>query len=195
MRTDETDPCGHLLFSISLLGQDAYDTVLLGGKIIDGTGNSLVLRRPCAIRGNRIVKITPAGLLNQAHAREKIDVRGMVIAPGFVDIQGGLGGRSISKITQGVTTEITGEGWTAAPANDLTRAGSESTGRRAGENKFDGPHGFDALLKATEAKGSAVNFGSFVGATTVRQYVKGMAPGKATLRLRSRPCRSLWRLP
>jgi N-acyl-D-amino-acid deacylase len=168
-----------LLFSLAAISQEAYDTVLLGGKIIDGTGNSWFYG-DLAIRGNRIAKITPAGLLNQAPAREKIDARGMVVAPGFVDIQGGLGGRSISKITQGVTTEITGEGWTLAPANDLTRAGSESIGRRGNETKYDGPHGFDALLKANEMKGSAVNFGSFVGATTVRQYVKGKAPGKAT---------------
>ncbi len=168
------------LTSCLVLAQDAYDTVLLGGKIIDGTGNSWFYG-DLAIRGNRIVKVTPAGLLNNAAAKEKIDVRGMVVSPGFVDIQGGFGGRAISKITQGVTTEITGEGWTAAPANDVTRAGSESTGRNRGsEPKFDGPHGFDAYLKATEAKGTAVNIGSFVGATTVRQYVKGMAPGKAT---------------
>jgi dihydroorotase/N-acyl-D-amino-acid deacylase len=169
-----------LLFSLPALAQDPYDVVLLGGKIVDGTGNSWFYG-DLAIRGNRIARITPAGLLDNALAKERIHVSGLVVAPGFVDIQGGLGGRSVSKITQGVTTEITGEGWTAAPANDLTRAGIESTGRRAaGDDKFNGPHGFDALLKATEAKGSAVNFGSFVGATTVRQYVKGMAPGKAT---------------
>jgi dihydroorotase/N-acyl-D-amino-acid deacylase len=168
-----------LLFAFAANAQEIYDVVLLGGKIVDGTGNSWFYG-DLAIRGNRIARIAPAGLLNQAAAKEKIDARGMVVSPGFVDIQGGLGGRAISKITQGVTTEITGEGWTLAPSNDLTRAGSDSTGRSATANKFDGPHGFDALLKATEAKGSAVNFGSFVGATTVRQYVKGMAPGKAT---------------
>jgi N-acyl-D-amino-acid deacylase len=168
-----------LFFCCASFGQETYDVLLLGGKIVDGTGNSWFYG-DLAIQGNRIARITPAGLLDQASARERIDCKGLVVSPGFVDIQGGLGGRSISKITQGVTTEITGEGWTMAPANDLTRAGIESTGRRGTEAKYDGPHGFDALLKATEAKGSAVNFGSFVGATTVRQYVKGMAPGKAT---------------
>jgi N-acyl-D-amino-acid deacylase len=168
-----------LLFSLTAAGQETYDTVILGGKIIDGTGNSWFYG-DLAMKDKRIAKITPAGLLTNAQASEKIDAHGMVVSPGFVDIQGGLGGRSISKITQGVTTEITGEGWTQAPANDLTRAGTASTGRNANETKFDGPHGFDLLLKATEAKGSAVNFGSFVGATTVRQYVKAMAPGKAT---------------
>jgi dihydroorotase/N-acyl-D-amino-acid deacylase len=168
-----------LLLTFASLAQENYDVVLLGGKIVDGTGNSWFYG-DLAIRGNRIAKITPAGLLNNAVARERIDVHGLVLAPGFVDIQGGLGGPSVSKITQGVTTEITGEGWTAAPANDLTRAGVAATGRNSAAPKFDGPHGFDAYLKTAEAKGSAVNFGSFVGATTVRQYVKGMAPGKAT---------------
>jgi N-acyl-D-amino-acid deacylase len=168
------------LFSCcSVFGQEAYDTVLLGGKIVDGTGNSWFYG-DLAMRGNRIVKITPAGMLDNVPAKDKIDAKGMVVSPGFVDIQGGLGGRSISKITQGVTTEITGEGWTMAPSNDLTRAGSESNGRRNTDRNFDGPHGFDAYLKAAEAKGSAVNLGSFVGATTVRQFVKGMAPGQAT---------------
>ena len=101
-------------------------------------------------------------------------------APGFVDIQGSLGGAAISKITQGVTTEIAGEGWTEAPSNDLTRAGLASTGRHETEQTFDGPHGFDEMLQAAEKRGSALNFGSYVGATTIRQYVKGMAAGKAT---------------
>jgi len=168
-----------LLFAFAASAQDAYDVILSGGKIIDGTGNAWFLG-DLAIAGNRVAKITGAGLLDGAKAKERIDARGLVVAPGFVDIQGALGGPSISKITQGVTTEIAGEGWTPAPSNDLTRAGTVSTGRRAAEENFDGPHGFDQMLQAAEKRGSAVNFGSYVGATTVRQYVKGMAAGKAT---------------
>ena len=159
--------------------QDTYDVILSGGKIVDGTGNQWFYG-DLAIRGNRIVRITGAGLLDGAGARERIDARGLVVAPGFVDIQGSMGGPAISKITQGVTMEIAGEGWTAAPSNDLTRAGVVNTGRREPEKNFDGPHGFDEMLQAAEKRGSAVNFGSYVGATTVRQYVKGMAAGKAT---------------
>lgn len=168
-----------LLLATASFAQD-YDVILSGGKIVDGTGNSWFYG-DLAITGNRIAKITGAGLLEGAQAKQRIDARGLVIAPGFVDIQGSLGGPSVSKITQGVTTEIAGEGWTAAPSNDLTRAGIADTGRRGAEQTFDGPHGFDAMLRAAEKRGSAVNFGSYVGATTVRQYVKGMAAGKATL--------------
>lgn len=168
-----------LLLASAACAQETYDVILSGGKIVDGTGNAWFLG-DIAITGNRIAKITGAGLLDGAQAKERIDVHGLVVAPGFVDIQGGLGGPAISKITQGVTTEIAGEGWTAAPSNDLTRAGTVSTGRRGADQTFDGPHGFDEMLQAAEKRGSALNFGSYVGATTVRQYVKGMAAGKST---------------
>ncbi len=168
-----------LIFASVSYCQQPYDIILSGGKIVDGTGNQWFYG-DLAITGDRIAKITGAGLLEGATAKERIDVHGLVVAPGFVDIQGGLGGPSISKITQGATTEIAGEGWTEAPANDLTRAGLASTGRRAVNKRFDGPHGFDEMLKAAQQRGSAINFGSYVGATTVREYVKGMAAGKAT---------------
>jgi dihydroorotase/N-acyl-D-amino-acid deacylase len=173
---------GLVLLGFLVNAQETYDVILTGGKIIDGTGNSWFYG-DIAVQGNRIAKVAAPGVLDGAIAKERLDVRGMVIAPGFVDIQGGFGGRSVSKITQGVTTEISGEGWTPAPANDLTRAADVSLGLRNPGNPitdFDGRHGFDAVLKAIEARGSAVNFGSFVGATTVREYVKGLEPGKAT---------------
>ena len=73
-------------------------------------------------------------------------------------------GRLVGKITQGVTTEILGEGESDAPSS-----------------RFDGPHGFDDWLKAMKRHGGSVNFGSFLGSQTVRAYVKGMKPGPATV--------------
>jgi dihydroorotase/N-acyl-D-amino-acid deacylase len=69
----------------------------------------------------------------------------------------------ISKITQGVTTEILGEGSTNAPSKE-----------------FNGPRGFNAWLEAMQQHGTTPNVGSFLGATTVRMYVKGMAEGPAS---------------
>src|SRR5277367_3111449 len=90
----------------------SYDVILAGGKIVDGTGNPWFYG-DVALRGNRIVRVTAAGQLANAGAKERIDCKDLVIAPGLIDIQGGAGGRSVSKITQGVTTEISGEGSTA----------------------------------------------------------------------------------
>ena len=105
-----------------------YDAVIAGGRVVDGTGNAW-FEGDVGIRGDRIVRVAPAGALARATAATRIDARGLVVAPGFIDIQGQsyqnllLGdGRSLSKVTQGVTTEILGEGWTPAPLNDKTQS-------------------------------------------------------------------------
>ena len=175
-----------ILLALSIAqAQSQYDLILTGGRIIDGTGNSWFYG-DLAIRGDRIAKITPAGVLRNAPARERVDVTGLVVAPGFIDIQSHSrgaflsgDGRVIGKVTQGVTTEIMGEGWTNAPSNEKTASAERDTGRAAG-SAFTGPHGFDAWLKAMQDHGTSANFGSFVGAATIRQYVKGMAQGTPT---------------
>jgi dihydroorotase/N-acyl-D-amino-acid deacylase len=160
-----------LLVCCGAFAQTPYDVVLRGGRVVDGTGNSWFYG-DVAIRGDRIAKIAPAGVLSVAPARERIDVKGLVVAPGFIDIQSQSGdafltgdGRVIGKVTQGVTTEILGEGETEAPAKS---------------GRFAGPHGFAAWLNAMHEHGTSVNFGSFVGAGTIRAYVKGMAQGEPT---------------
>lgn len=161
----------------------SYDLILEGGKVVDGTGAAWFWG-DVAIRGGRIALVTPRGGLRDAAAAERLDVGGMVVAPGFIDIQSHsrenflrADGRVISKITQGITTEIMGEGSTNAPANEKT--GRDPDDAPAG-NDFRGPRGFDKWLKAMEAHGAAPNFGSFVGASTIRMYGKGMAPGPAS---------------
>jgi dihydroorotase/N-acyl-D-amino-acid deacylase len=163
------------LIAVAAFAQQPYDVVLLGGRVVDGTGNAWFYG-DVAIRGDRIAKITPAGVLRYAPSRDRIDAKGLVVAPGFIDIQSQSreaflsgDGRVIGKVTQGVTTEIMGEGDTDAPANNKTA-----------NDRFSGPHGFDAWLRAMQEHGTSANFGSFVGAATIRQYVKGMAQGEAT---------------
>ena len=166
--------------------EEAYDVVITGGKVVDGTGNAWFYG-DVGIRGDRIARIAPAGLLANAPAKERISARGLVVAPGFIDIQSHSrdafldgDGRVISKITQGITTEIMGEGWTNAPANERTIAMSRllddpAAIKRAQE--FTGPRGFDTWLRAMGSRGVSPNIGSFVGSATIRAYVKGLEQG------------------
>jgi N-acyl-D-amino-acid deacylase len=164
----------------------SYDVVIHGGRIVDGTGNAWYMG-DVAIRGDRIVRIAPSGTLAEAPAARRVDATGRVVAPGFIDIQSHSresflrgDGRIVSKVTQGITTEIMGEGWTNAPANELTLAGSgditdPETQRLA--RAFIGPRGFDAWLRAMADRGASANIGSFVGGATIRSYARGQAAG------------------
>ena len=175
-----------LLACASVGGAQEFDLVISGGRVVDGSGNPWFLG-DVGVRGDRIARITPAGMLREAAAKQRIDARGLVVAPGFIDIQGASqgpllagDGRVISHVAQGITTEIMGEGWTAAPSNEKTLESMQSLGRTGAVPRFDGTHGFDTWLHAMEEHGASLNFGSFVGAATVRQYVKGMQEGAAT---------------
>lgn len=156
----------------------AYDLLYRNAKIIDGTGAGWYMG-DLAVKDGKIAAISPAGLMKAATAKQSLDLNGLALTPGFIDIQSHSrdaltngDGRLISKITQGITTEIMGEGWSNAPAN-------EKTGDQADKN-FTGPHSFDRWLKAMQARGSSSNFGSFVGAGTIRAFGKGFAMGDPT---------------
>jgi dihydroorotase/N-acyl-D-amino-acid deacylase len=162
-----------------------YDLIISGGHVVDGTGNPW-FAGDVAIQGDRIVRVAPSGALANASAKRRIDATGLVVAPGFIDIQGQsdsaflLGdGRNVSKVTQGITTEILGEGSTPAPANARTLAldsTSDSVSARV-DTTWRGEHGFGKWLTAMGQHGISENVGSFVGAATIRMYGKGADTG------------------
>jgi N-acyl-D-amino-acid deacylase len=164
-----------------------YDLIIENGRVVDGTGSAWFYG-DVAIRGDRIARIAPRGLLRGENARSRIDASGLVVAPGFWDIQShsrgaflGRGdGRVVSKVTMGVTTEIMGEGSTNAIINARTEG---LTGPRAdsiANHPFAGERGFDNWLRAMEEHGASVNFGSFLGGDNVRTYAKGASQGAPT---------------
>ncbi len=165
---------------VGLLGGQGpvYDLIITNARVVDGTGAPWYFG-DLAVSDGRIVRVTPRGMLAQAAARSKVNGGGkLVLAPGFIDIQSHSrfallqgDGRVVSKISQGITTEIMGEGSSNAPANAKTVT--------EGETQFDGPHGFDHWLQAMKAHGASVNFGSYVGQSTLRSYAMGMAAGRA----------------
>jgi N-acyl-D-amino-acid deacylase len=165
----------------------SYDVVIANGKIVDGSGNPFVYG-DVGIRADRIVAVAPAGALARASARQRVDATGLVVAPGFIDIQSHSwdpllvgDGRVLSKVTQGVTSEILGEATTPAPSNErvegLMGNFGGSMARVALQQTFRGARGFDVWLSAMGAHGNSVNAGSYLGATTVRAYVMGQATG------------------
>jgi N-acyl-D-amino-acid deacylase len=173
------------LSEVAKTSDTRYDVLILNGRIVDGTGNPWFYG-DIAIRGDRIMRITPRGQLKNAQAKERIDASGLVVSPGFIDIQSHSrgaflsgDGRVISKVTQGITTEVLGEGWTNAPANELTLSieGDPSPRIKKIIKEFGGPRGFNNWLEAMKEHGTSPNFGSFLGAATVRTYAKGMSVG------------------
>ncbi len=163
-----------LLFATAAHAQQAeYDFIISGARIVDGTGAVWFLG-DIATKGDRIAAL---GDLHTASAKQRIDASGLVVAPGFIDVQGQsefnilVDGRAASKITQGVTTEITGEGTSIAPAND--RILEEF---RANAEKFHVDldwHSLDDYFRHFERARPAINLGTFVGAGGIRDYVIG----------------------
>lgn len=164
------------------------DVVIRGARIIDGMGTPWRYG-DLALVGDRIVARTPPGMIPVDAVREVIDATGLIACPEFIDIQSHsivplmLDGRCLSKVTQGVTTEIMGEAWTPAPFGGLLTApfANNLSGERLAEweERARGWNRFRDWLEALVAHGVSPNVGSFLGGGTLRQYAKGMALGPA----------------
>lgn len=163
----------------ALTSTEPLDLLLVGGRLVDGTGNPWRLA-DVGLRGDRVVQLVPGGTADPTRARKVVDISGLVVAPGFIDLNGQSDeaylrdGSALSKIFQGVTTEIMGESNTPAPVNRRVREvvdrGDTTALRRAREWTR-----FGAWLEEMEAGGVALNVGSFLGGTTVRRYALGMS--------------------
>ena len=150
-----------------------FDVLIKGGMVYDGTGRA-PRRVDVAIKGDRIVTI---GNLRRARARNVVDARGLAVAPGFINMLSWstesliVDGRSQGEIRQGVTTQIMGEGWSMGPLNERLK---KQVVAEQGDIRFDIEWTTLAeYLKYLERRGVSQNVASFVGATTVRQYVLG----------------------
>ena len=152
-----------------------YDLLLKNGWIVDGSGNPRY-RGDVAVRGDRIAGV---GFLGGAQARETLDVAGLVVAPGFIDMMGQseinalIDNRVFSKITQGITTEVTGEGGSVAPLTDQL-VGDDSDAMKKWHYREDW-RDLDGYFAQLAKQGAAVNIATFVGATQVRLAVVGKA--------------------
>ncbi len=150
-----------------------YDVIIRNGKIIDGSGNPWY-SGDIAIQGERIAAI---GRLQNAQAKRVIDAVGLVVAPGFIDMLGQsetallVDNRAISKLSQGITTEITGEGGSVAPQNAFTLVALQP---------WIGPYHLKVdwtdlagYFRRLESQGTPLNLGTYVGAAQVRQAILG----------------------
>src|SRR5450755_1598665 len=162
-----------LLSSLALAQTPAFDLIIIHGHIIDGTGSPWY-SGDVGIRDGRIAAI---GNLTAAPRKRTIDAAGKVVAPGFIDMLGQseltilVDPRLPSKIYQGITTEVTGEGGSAAPLNNaIIRADRVNY-----EHLKITPdwRTFRQYFARLEKQGIGINLASYVGATQVRRMVLG----------------------
>jgi N-acyl-D-amino-acid deacylase len=170
-----------LLVGARAWGADApFDLIIAGGHVIDGTGSPWYTA-DVGIRHGRIAAI---GKLKSAAASRRIDAAGLVVAPGFIDMLGQseftilVDPRLPSKIYQGITTEITGEGTSPAPMSGHARAEAAQTLEHCGLTADWQSLG--EYFARLERQGIGINLASYVGATTLREVVIGGADRPAT---------------
>ena len=161
-------------------GTPVFDTVIEHGRVIDGTGTPW-FQADVGIRAGRIAAI---GSLADMSARRRIEARGLVVAPGFIDMLGQseltllVNPHVPSKLYQGVTTEITGEGDSVAPLDERVRAAYGERLARYGIRPDW--RRFADYFARLERQGIAINFASYVGATRLREMVVGLTDRAAT---------------
>ncbi|HMY75682.1 MAG TPA: D-aminoacylase, partial [Blastocatellia bacterium] len=160
-----------LSFVLILLGGAAaqsggeYDVLIKNGTVYDGTGGK-PRRADVLIRGDKIVAV---GDFKNAKAKTVVDAAGLAVAPGFVNMLSHsynsilTDGRSLGELRQGVTTQIFGEGSSMGPLTEEMKQRRGITGWTT----------LAEYLSFAEKKGISQNIASYIGATTIREYVIG----------------------
>jgi N-acyl-D-amino-acid deacylase len=157
-----------------------FDVVIRGGDVYDGSGKA-PRKADVGIRGD---KIEAVGDLSRVDAKVVVDAKGLAVAPGFINMLSWSNeslladGRSQGELRQGVTTQILGEGWSMGPLNDAIK-------KRMKAEQADIRYDIDwttlgDYLRWLERVHVSQNVASFVGATTVREYVVGLENRKPT---------------
>jgi N-acyl-D-amino-acid deacylase len=158
-----------------------FDVLIVNGRVVDGTGAPW-FRADIGINGDRIAAI---GALADATAATRVDAANLVVAPGFIDLLGQsefnvlVDPRAASKILQGVTTEVTGEGSSIAPVNDRIIAEGAANAAHFGVAQ-DWRTLADYFRRLEERTRPAINVATFVGAGGIRNYVIGKDDRPAT---------------
>jgi N-acyl-D-aspartate/D-glutamate deacylase len=158
-----------------------FDVLILNGRIVDGTGAPW-FRGDVGITGDRIAAV---GALSEATAATRIDAANLVVAPGFIDMLGQsefnvlVDPRAASKLLQGITTEVTGEGSSIAPVNDRIIQEGAANAAHFGVAQ-DWRTLADYFRRLEQRSRPAINVATFVGAGGVRNYVIGKDDRPAT---------------
>ncbi len=161
-----------LSFSTQAQQSGEFDVLIKNGAVYDGTGGK-ARQADVAIRGDQIVAI---GNLKNAKAKIVVDASGMVVAPGFINMLSHsynsilADGRSLGELRQGVTTQIFGEGSSMGPVSEEMKKRRNVTAWTT----------LAEYLSYAEKKGISQNVASYIGATTIREYVIGLEDKKAT---------------
>ena len=159
----------------------SYDIIIANGRVVDGTGAPW-FRGDVGLRGDRIAAV---GDLSAATSRLRVDASGLVVAPGFIDMLGQsefsvlVDNRAASKMTQGITTEVTGEGTSIAPVNDRMVELASPAYKHYGI-VADWRTLAEYFKRLDERTHPAINLATFVGAGGIRNYVVGEDDRPAT---------------